>query len=60
MLLPQNDHINYAQNGTTGYPIEKYVGWTNMSSYYTFDISGVIPHFGKYNNFLGASNAVFF
>ena len=29
--------------GYTGYPIEKYVGWMATSSYFIFNISGVIP-----------------
>ena len=33
------------------YPIEKYVGWTDMSSYFIINISGVIPHFEKPLNY---------
>ena len=28
----------------TRYPIEKYVGWAVTSSFFIFDISGVIPN----------------
>ena len=33
----------YQDKLTTGYPIEKYVGWADMSSNFIFRISGVIP-----------------
>ena len=36
----------------TGYPIEKYVGWTDMSSYFIFNNSYVCPHFIKPYNYL--------
>ena len=36
----------------TGYSIEKYVGWTDMSSYFIFNNSGVCPHFRKPYNYL--------
>ena len=29
----------------SGFPIEKYVGWTDSSSYFIFYIGGVIPNF---------------